>query len=112
MPRKGGGRTITEKVAEYRLDEWVTQRRRTYDVAANYKLIGENFMEYYHLPWVHPELNQVSKFSDHYRWQGPGMYTGMCTTPVSRNSDAGGWDGLPAPSTRSATGARAATPTW
>ena len=69
-------------------------RRRTYDVAANYKLVGENFMEYYHLPWVHPELNQVSKFSDHYRWQGPGMYTGMCTTPVSRNTDAGGWDGL------------------
>ena len=70
--------------------------RSTYDVAANYKLIGENFMEYYHLPWVHPELNQVSKFSDHYRWQGPGMYTGMCTTPVSRNTDAGGWDGLKA----------------
>ncbi|MCO5588369.1 hypothetical protein L7F22_042324 [Adiantum nelumboides] len=22
------------------------------------------------------------------------MYTGMCTTPVSRNTDAGGWDGL------------------
>jgi choline monooxygenase len=77
----------------------VTQRRRTYDVAANYKLVGENFMEYYHLPWVHPELSKVSKFSDHYRWQGTGMYTGMCTTPVSRNSDAGGWDGLPALST-------------
>jgi choline monooxygenase len=43
---------------------------------------------------VHPELSRVSKFADHYRWQGPGMYTGMCTTPVSRNSDAGGWDGL------------------
>jgi phenylpropionate dioxygenase-like ring-hydroxylating dioxygenase large terminal subunit len=72
----------------------VPQRRRSYDVAANYKLVGENFMEYYHLPWVHPELNQVSRFSDHYRWQGPGRYTGMCTTPVSRNTDAGGWDGL------------------
>ncbi|GLZ47756.1 (2Fe-2S)-binding protein [Actinomycetospora sp. NBRC 106375] len=85
---------LPRRFADYRLDEWVTQRRRTYDVAANHKLIGENFMEYYHLPWVHPELNKVSKFSDHYRWQGPGMYTGMCTTPVSRNSDAGGWDGL------------------
>ena len=85
---------LPARFAGYRLDEWVPQRRRTYDVAANYKLVGENFMEYYHLPWVHPELNQVSKFSDHYRWQGPGMYTGMCTTPVSRNTDAGGWDGL------------------
>lgn len=85
---------LPQRFADYQLERWVPQRRRTYDVAANYKLIGENFMEYYHLPWVHPELNQVSKVSDHYRWQGPGMYTGMCTTPVSRNTDAGGWDGL------------------
>ncbi len=86
---------LPQRFADYRLDEWLPQRRRSYDVAANYKLIGENFMEYYHLPWVHPELSQVSKFSDHYRWQGPGLYTGMCTTPVSRNTEDGGWDGLP-----------------
>jgi choline monooxygenase len=85
---------LPQRFADHRLAEWTPQRRRAYDVAANYKLVGENFMEYYHLPWVHPELNQVSKFSDHYRWQGPGLYTGMCTTPVSRNGDAGGWDGL------------------
>ena len=85
---------LPHRFADHRLQEWVPQRRRTYDVAANYKLVGENFMEYYHLPWVHPELNKVSKFSDHYRWQGPGMYTGMSTTPVSRNTGAGGWDGL------------------
>lgn len=85
---------LPQRFAGYQLDRWVPRRRRSYDVAANYKLVGENFMEYYHLPWVHPELNQVSKFSDHYRWQGPGMYTGMCTTPVSRNTEAGGWDGL------------------
>jgi choline monooxygenase len=85
---------LAERFAGYRLDEWTTLRSRTYDVAANHKLVGENFMEYYHLPWVHPELNQVSRFSDHYRWQGRGLYTGMCTTPVSRNTDAGGWDGL------------------
>jgi choline monooxygenase len=103
---------LPQRFAEYRLDEWVTQRRRTYDVAANYKLIGENFMEYYHLPWVHPELNQVSRFSDHYRWQGPGMYTGMCTTPVSRNSDAGGWEGLPALSTLGAQDADSGRFVW
>lgn len=85
---------LAERFADHRLNRWLPQRRRTYDVAANHKLIGENFMEYYHLPWVHPELNKVSRFADHYRWQGPGMYTGMCTTPVSRNTDTGGWDGL------------------
>ncbi len=85
---------LPQRFADYQLERWTPQRRRTYDVAANYKLVAENFMEYYHLPWVHPELSRVSKVSDHHRWQGPGMYTGMCTTPVSRNSDAGGWDGL------------------
>ncbi|WP_181783783.1 aromatic ring-hydroxylating oxygenase subunit alpha [Pseudonocardia pini] len=85
---------LPRRLAGYRLEGWLPQRRGRYDVAANHKLVGENFMEYYHLPWVHPELSQVSRFSDHYRWQGSGMYTGMCTTPVSRNSDAGGWDGL------------------
>jgi choline monooxygenase len=85
---------LPRRFAGYRLDQWLPQRSRTYDVAANYKLVGENFMEYYHLPWVHPELNKVSRFSDHYRWQGPGMYTGMCTMPVSANTSAGGWDGL------------------
>lgn len=90
---------LPERLADHQLDGWTPQRRLTYEIAANYKLVGENFMEYYHLPWVHPELNKVSKFSDHYRWQGPGLYTGMCTTPVSRNTEDGGWDGLPALST-------------
>ncbi|GAA4929822.1 choline monooxygenase [Actinomycetospora succinea] len=103
---------LPTRFADYRLDEWVPQRRLTYDINANYKLVGENFMEYYHLPWVHPELNQVSKFSDHYRWQGPGMYTGMCTTPVSRNSDAGGWDGLRPLSTLGAQDADAGRFVW
>lgn len=86
---------LPQRFAGYQLPQWRVQRRRRYQVEANYKLIGENFMEYYHLPWVHPELIQVSRLQDHYRWQGPGMYTGMCTTPVSRNTDAGGWEGLP-----------------
>jgi choline monooxygenase len=38
---------------------------------------------------------KVSRMEDHYRWQGPGMYTGMCTTPVSQNTEDGGWQGLP-----------------
>lgn len=86
------------RTAGYRLDEWTVVRKKTYDIAANYKLIGENFMEYYHLPWVHPELVKVSKIKDHYRWQGPGLYTGMTTWPISQNTEQGGWQGvLPAP---------------
>ncbi len=42
-------------------------------IDANWKLIAENFMEYYHLPWVHPSLVKVSPMDSHYRWQGDGQ---------------------------------------
>lgn len=86
---------LPERCSGYHLEEWKVMRQRDYEIGANYKLIGENFMEFYHLPWVHPELVKVSRMEDHYRWQGPGKYTGMCTTPISRNTEDGGWEGLP-----------------
>ena len=52
-------------------------------------------MEYYHLPVVHPKLTHVSRMNDHHRCQGKGMYTGMLTTPVSRDVDSV-WLNLPA----------------
>ena len=73
----------------YRLSEHRLVRRREITIQANWKLIAENFMEYYHLPWVHPELCNVSGFEDHYRYQGPGMYTGMCTAPLSHEPEDG-----------------------
>jgi choline monooxygenase len=81
VPLAGQLGDLPDRLASHRLEQWRAQRRRRYEVAANYKLIGENFMEYYHLPWVHPELIKVSRLADHYRWQGRGTYTGMCTTP-------------------------------
>ncbi len=40
-------------------------RRITYDVAANWKLIVENFMECYHCATIHPELTEVlPEFAD------------------------------------------------
>ena len=80
----------------YRIDEWRLERRVEYEIDANWKLVAENFMEYYHLPWVHPSLVKVSPMDAHYRWQGPGKYVGFCTTPIASNSDGGGWLGLPA----------------
>jgi choline monooxygenase len=87
---------LPERLAGFRLGEWQLERRLEYRIAANWKLIAENFMEYYHLPWVHPSLVKVSPMDSHYRWQGPGMYVGFCTTPIASNSDDGGWLGLPA----------------
>ncbi len=73
-----------------------SRARATYEIDANWKLVAENFMEYYHLPWVHPGLVKVSPINAHYRWQGPGTYIGFCTSPIASNSEEGGWDGLPA----------------
>jgi choline monooxygenase len=85
------------RTAGYRLDEWEIARTAHYEVDANYKLLAENFMEYYHLPWVHPGLVKVSPIEAHHRWQGRGMYSGMCTNPIAADSEQGGWQvGLPA----------------
>jgi phenylpropionate dioxygenase-like ring-hydroxylating dioxygenase large terminal subunit len=84
------------RLAGHRLEEHRLLRRVEYSIAANWKLVAENFMEYYHLPWVHPGLVKVSPLKDHYRWQGTGMYMGFCTTPIAANTDDGGWEGLPA----------------
>ena len=85
---------LPQRLANYQLDKWQTVRKKDYSIHANWKLINENYMEYYHLPWVHPELIKVSRMENHYRYQGRGMYTGMTTTPISDNADEGGWKGL------------------
>ncbi len=87
---------LPERLAGFRPDEWQLERRLEYRIEANWKLIAENFMEYYHLPWVHPSLVKVSPMDAHYRWQGTGKYVGFCTTPIAANTDSGGWLGLPA----------------
>jgi len=79
---------LPERLDGYGFEDWRIQAAQTYDIGANWKLIAENFMEYYHLPWVHPELVRVSRMQDHYRFQGPGMYTGMTTNPVSRDENS------------------------
>jgi len=87
---------LPRRLSGYGLDRFALVRQKRYEIAANYKLIAENFMEYYHLPWVHPSLVKVSPLKAHYRWQGSGMYTGMCTTPIAADTEDGGWLGLPA----------------
>ena len=93
MPLREWLGDLPARLDGYALEDWEVQVRRDYDIGANWKLIAENFMEYYHLPWVHPELAKVSRVEDHYRYQGPGMYTGMTTTPISGDNPA--WLALP-----------------
>jgi choline monooxygenase len=85
---------LPARMSGYGLDRWWCHEQRSIDVSADWKLISENFQEYYHLAWVHPELAKVSRVKDHYRYQGPGMYCGQTTTPVS-GDDRDDWLSLP-----------------
>ncbi len=96
----------------YRLSEHRLVRSVEYTIGANWKLVAENFMEYYHLPWVHPGLVKVSPMSAHHRWQGAGMYMGFCTSPIASNTEEGGWQGLPAMTGLDADDAESARFAW
>ena len=85
---------LPERMAGYDLERWYRHDEQTVEIEANWKLVTENFQEYYHLRWVHPELAKVSRVQDHYRYQGHGMYCGQTTTPVS-GDDRDDWLALP-----------------
>ena len=50
---------------------------------------GRNFLEYYHLPAVHPALCDVSGVDEHERRQGKGMYMCFATEPLNGESTQG-----------------------
>jgi len=55
----------TTAIDNYAVDSLQLGHRLTYDVAANWKLIVENFMECYHCATIHPELTEVlPEFAD------------------------------------------------
>ncbi len=59
-----------EAIEHYQIGELALGRRITYEVAANWKLIIENFMECYHCATIHPELTEVlPEFADGYAAQ-------------------------------------------
>lgn len=57
-----------------------THGNYTIDFAGNWKLCIENNLESYHLPWVHPELNAVSKLEDHTHFYGGDLFAGQATS--------------------------------
>ncbi len=50
---------------------------RRLEIAANWKIVCENFVESYHLPSVHPELNSVNPMAAHYQILGGHSYLGQ-----------------------------------
>lgn len=63
-------------VAPYRPGSLSLGARHTYDVAANWKVIVENYHECYHCPLIHPELCKVSPPTSGDNWNLPGAWVG------------------------------------
>jgi Rieske 2Fe-2S family protein len=59
----------------FRMADLRCGRRATYDIAANWKLIAENYSECYHCPGVHPQLFRIS---DYIARSHRGQETGNC----------------------------------
>lgn len=74
---------VVTQLESYDLENLVTVRSKQYDSKANWKLLAENFMEYYHLPSVHPALCNVSRVDDHHREQGTSMAVSFVTRPLT-----------------------------
>ena len=56
-------------------------------VNSNWKLAVENYCESYHLPWVHPGLNLVSRLEDHYHLEKHLKYSGQGSLVYSQLKD-------------------------
>ena len=52
--------TLEEVVTPYEPERLVIAGRHTYDAAANWKILTENYQECYHCPAIHPEFCRVS----------------------------------------------------
>lgn len=74
---------LPDRLKRYPLKDLRMAARKHYTLKANWKIVAENFTENYHLRWVHPKLSQFSKLENKYRFQGPGMYNGWCTSPLT-----------------------------
>lgn len=57
----------------------------TIEFTGNWKLCVENNLESYHLPWVHPDLNSISKLEDHYHFYGGDLFAGQGSNEYDHN---------------------------
>jgi glycine betaine catabolism A len=63
-------------VAPYEPERLVTAARHTYDAAANWKILTENYHECYHCPSIHPELCRVSPPKSGENYASSGAWIG------------------------------------
>jgi Rieske 2Fe-2S family protein len=68
--------TLEEIVAPYEMERLRVAGRHEYEVAANWKILTENYHECYHCPVIHPELCSVSPPSSGHNYPASGSWVG------------------------------------
>jgi glycine betaine catabolism A len=63
-------------LGHYAPENLVRRGRHTYEIAANWKVVCENYHECYHCPLIHPELCQVSPPNSGDNYEMPGQWVG------------------------------------
>jgi len=89
---------LADHLERYRVAGLARAAQITYDVAANWKQIAENYNECLHCPGVHPELNALSHYMSGEVMDGAGAWCGgsMTLRPgASTMARAGGENGRP-----------------
>jgi Rieske 2Fe-2S family protein len=67
---------LARLLAPYAISDLAVAARHTYEVAANWKVIAENYHECYHCPMIHPELCQVTPPDSGENYDLPGAWVG------------------------------------
>jgi choline monooxygenase len=57
---------VARRYSDFNFSEMRLGGTQEFELAANWKLPIENFIEGYHLPWTHPFLNSISSMANHY----------------------------------------------
>lgn len=87
--------TLADFVRPYAPEQLELATTRSYDVAANWKVIVENYQECYHCPHIHPELVPVAPpDTAAYFAEQPGAWIGG-TQELDENAETMAEDGKP-----------------
>ncbi len=101
-------RPLTDRWQAYDFSRLRYGGGKTYELATNWKHAIENYLESYHLPWVHKGLNSYSRMADHYTFFAGADAAGQGTSVYAPGVDDG--HSLPVQNLPAAQSARAEYP--
>jgi len=80
--------SVLRDLDSYPLKNSKIVRQKEFKTNTNWKLLVDNFIEYYHLPSVHPELVKNSTIKNHVCTQRPGKNVSFKTDPLTSSGNA------------------------